>query len=318
MRISSEQAWPETCTGAISWCSTSAPAFASRLIESWTRSSLPGNRLRRDDHGVASLDRDRRVVVVRDPRQRRHRLALAARAEDHHLAGRQLHRLLRLDQDVLRHVEVAERARDVQVLAHRAADDRDLAPDLDRDVDRLLHPVHVRGEARRRGCGPCAAASASGTPRRRGARSRSSPAARRSSSRPGGGRRPGCRARRTCQRPSSGRRPACGRASSRPCGRRARPWVSSTIATQSGIECATRTKSSVKEPTLIGFPVSASCSCVEALKPVLVELRLDQPERQLRPDHLVAVDLAEEVRQPADVVLVPVGEDDRVTRRSWR
>ena len=42
VRISSEQAWPETCTGAISWCSTSAPAFASRLIESWTRSSLPG------------------------------------------------------------------------------------------------------------------------------------------------------------------------------------------------------------------------------------------------------------------------------------
>ena len=45
---------------------------------------------------------------------------------------------------------------------------------------------------------------------------------------------------------------------------------------------------------------------------MLVELRLDQPERQLRPDHLVAVDLAEEVRQPADVILVPVREDDGV------
>ena len=45
---------------------------------------------------------------------------------------------------------------------------------------------------------------------------------------------------------------------------------------------------------------------------MLVELRLDQPERQLRPDHLVAVDLAQEVRQPADVVLVPVREHDRV------
>ena len=42
VRISSEQAWPETCTGAISWCSTSAPSRASRLIESWTRSSFPG------------------------------------------------------------------------------------------------------------------------------------------------------------------------------------------------------------------------------------------------------------------------------------
>ena len=45
---------------------------------------------------------------------------------------------------------------------------------------------------------------------------------------------------------------------------------------------------------------------------VLVELRLDQPERQLRRDHLVAVDLAQQVRQPADVVLVPVREHDRV------
>ena len=44
---------------------------------------------------------------------------------------------------------------------------------------------------------------------------------------------------------------------------------------------------------------------------VLVELRLDQPERQLRPDHDVAVDLAEEVRQPADVILVAVREHDR-------
>ena len=42
MRISSEFPWPETCTGAISWCSTSAPARASSLIVSWTRSSFPG------------------------------------------------------------------------------------------------------------------------------------------------------------------------------------------------------------------------------------------------------------------------------------
>jgi hypothetical protein len=42
VRSSSWQAWPETCTGAISSCSTSAPARASWLIESWTRSSFPG------------------------------------------------------------------------------------------------------------------------------------------------------------------------------------------------------------------------------------------------------------------------------------
>ena len=42
VRSSSAQPWPETCTGALSSCSTSAPIFASRLIASWTRSSFPG------------------------------------------------------------------------------------------------------------------------------------------------------------------------------------------------------------------------------------------------------------------------------------
>jgi hypothetical protein len=47
-----------------------------------------------------------------------------------------------------RHVHVAEVARDVRVLAHRAPHDANLAPEADRDVDRLLHAVHVRGERR--------------------------------------------------------------------------------------------------------------------------------------------------------------------------
>ena len=94
------------------------------------------------------------MVVVGDPRQRRHRLALAAGAEDQHLVGAAARRASRgLDERVLGHVDVAEVARDVQVLAHRAADDGDLAPDSIGDVGRLLHAVDVRGEARRRGCG---------------------------------------------------------------------------------------------------------------------------------------------------------------------
>ena len=56
--------------------------------------------------------------------------------------------LVRPDQRLLRHVDIAEVARDVHVLPHRAPDDRDLAVDPDGDVDRLLHPVDVRGEAR--------------------------------------------------------------------------------------------------------------------------------------------------------------------------
>ena len=51
---------------------------------------VSGHRLRGEDHSVAALDAHRRMVVVRDPRQRRHRLALAARAEDHRLVRREL------------------------------------------------------------------------------------------------------------------------------------------------------------------------------------------------------------------------------------
>ena len=86
VRSSSAHAWPETCTGEFSSCSTSAPLRVSRLIASWTRSSFPGTGARGHDHGVAALDANGRVVVVGDPRQRRERLALRAGAEDQLLA----------------------------------------------------------------------------------------------------------------------------------------------------------------------------------------------------------------------------------------
>ena len=44
---------------------------------------------------------------------------------------------------------------------------------------------------------------------------------------------------------------------------------------------------------------------------MLVELRLHEPERQPRREHLAHADLAQQVRQCADVVLVRVREDDR-------
>jgi len=43
---------------------------------------------------------------------------------------------------------------------------------------------------------------------------------------------------------------------------------------------------------------------------VLVELRLDQAERQPRRDDRLHVYLAQQVRQAADVILVSVREDD--------
>jgi hypothetical protein len=51
---------------------------------------VPRHGLRRDDDGVAFLDGHGRVVVVRDPRQGGHRLALAPGAEDHRLVRPEL------------------------------------------------------------------------------------------------------------------------------------------------------------------------------------------------------------------------------------
>ena len=53
--------------------------------------------------------------------------------------------------------------------------------------------------------------------------------------------------------------------------------VSRTTATQSGIECATRTKSSVNEPTWICSFVSASCSSVDAESPCSSSFDLIRP-----------------------------------------
>ena len=52
-----------------------------------------------------------------------------------------------------------------------------------------------------------------------------------------------------------------------------------------------------------------------AQEPVLVELRLHQPERQPRRDDDGDVHLAHEIRQPADVVLVAVREHDTADHR---
>ena len=48
-----------------------------------------------------------------------------------------------------------------------------------------------------------------------------------------------------------------------------------------------------------------------AEEPVLVELRLDEREREARREHERDAHLAHEVRQRADVILVPVREHDR-------
>ena len=94
---------------------------------------------------VAQLDL--RVVAVGHPAQGRQRLALGAGRDDHDLLGRELVDLAQRDQHRLGHLDVAQRAADVDVLAHRAPDERDLASQRRRGVDHLLHAVDVGREA---------------------------------------------------------------------------------------------------------------------------------------------------------------------------
>ncbi len=88
--------------------------------------------------------------------------------------------------------------------------------------------------------------------------------------------------------------------------------VSMTSAAESGIECATRTSSTRNGPSSSGSSPGVGGDELGLLpEPVLVELRLHERERQRRRDDRFDVDLSQEVRQPADVILVAVREDHR-------
>src|ERR671938_573479 len=99
---------------------TSQPMWYRRSIVSLTARSLPG------------------VVVVGHPPQRGQRLALGPGRDDHEPLVGPVVELARRDDDPVGHLDVPERAADVDVLAHRAPDERDLAPVRGGRVDDLL------------------------------------------------------------------------------------------------------------------------------------------------------------------------------------
>ena len=272
---------------------------------------VPRDRLRRDDHRVTPLDRDVRVVAVGDARQRGHRLALATGAEDEDAVGRQVHRLLRRDDGVVREVDVAEVPRDVHVLPHGASDDRDPAPVGDRHLGGLLDAVDVRGE---RGDEDASRAQRDQLPERL-------------ADEPLGAGHPGPLGVRGVaeeqvdaavpelgERADVGLEPVDRRVVELPvpvC--RTRPaGVSMTTAIESGIEWAIRMNSSRNGPISIGgAPGSTSPSSVVAPRPCSSSFDLTSARVSRVPTTRLDLDLAEHVGQPADVVLVTVCQDDR-------
>ena len=109
---------------------------------------VAGDRAGADDHRVARLDLDEPVVAVRHPGQAGHRLALGAGRRDHELAVRVV-----LDLVLGHHprrvvLEVAQVRGDAEVLLHRAADHGHAPVHLRRRVEDLLDPGDVAGEGR--------------------------------------------------------------------------------------------------------------------------------------------------------------------------
>ena len=112
------------------------------------RALVPGDGRGAEDDGVAASQLDLRVVAIGHPAQRGQGLALrAGRDDDDALVGEVLE-LAQADQLPVVDVDVPERASDADVLAHRASDESDLAIERGGGVERLLHAVDVRGEAR--------------------------------------------------------------------------------------------------------------------------------------------------------------------------
>ena len=115
-----------------------------RLVD---RALVARDRRRGEDDRVALAQLDLRVVAVGHPPQRGERLALGARGDDDDLLRRVVVDLAQRHEHALGHGDVAQRAPDVDVLAHRAPDERHLAVERRRRVDDLLDAVDVRGEA---------------------------------------------------------------------------------------------------------------------------------------------------------------------------
>ena len=87
--------------------------------------------------------------------------------------------------------------------------------------------------------------------------------------------------------------------------------VSIATAMPSGIECVTRRNRIENGPAVGTFAGGDDVQVGPVGDPVLLELALQQLEREGRAVDRQMVELAEQVRQRADVVLVAVGEHDR-------
>jgi hypothetical protein len=110
------------------------------------RALVARNRRGGEDDRVAGVQPHLRVVAMGHAAQGAQRLALGACRDDHELLVGPVVELARREQDPLGDRDVAQRAPDVDVLAHGAPDERHLAPERRGRVHHLLDAVDVRRE----------------------------------------------------------------------------------------------------------------------------------------------------------------------------
>ena len=108
-----------------------------------------------DDDGVARLNLQLAVVVEGDAGERAHRFALGAGGDDAHLLRRQLVHLGDLDERIRLHLDVAQVVGRVEHVEHAAAHERDLAAMALGGGEDLLQAGDVRGERRHEDAALC-------------------------------------------------------------------------------------------------------------------------------------------------------------------
>ena len=124
-------------------------AAAEHVVEHpENRFFIPRNNARRKDDGVALVHAQQTVIVHGDARKRRHGLGLAATDQDDELLGIKRFQVLRADHHAVGNPQTAQAVGNFHVIHHAASDKAHFAAHAGGDVHHLLDARNGRGKAR--------------------------------------------------------------------------------------------------------------------------------------------------------------------------
>lgn len=107
------------------------------------------NGRRGNDDRVAFVNLDGLMLAVRDTGKRRKRLALAARAHNDDLLGRNTLQVIGVDKVDVLNLQIAQATCDIGVLNHRTARDHDFAAARDSRIGDLLQAMDMAWQSSR-------------------------------------------------------------------------------------------------------------------------------------------------------------------------